>query len=166
MICIMAAMGKKWELGNRNKLPWHLPDDLKRFREITRGHPIIMGRKTYESIGKVLPERKNIIVTRNPEYSVPGGTVVGSMEDAFQEARKDKGTNEDIFVIGGGEIFKLALPYADKMYLTFVDGEIPADTYFPEFNEDEWQVTDAILHAADDRHAFPFIFKTYERKKK
>lgn len=165
MICIMAAMGRKRELGNGNKLPWHLPDDLARFRDITRGHSIIMGRKTYESIGKVLPDRKNIIVTRDPGYAAPGGTVAGSMEEALQEARKGGGADEEIFVIGGGEIYKLALPYADKMYLTFVDAEIPADTYFPEFDENEWRVVGAVPHAADDRHAFPFVFKTYEKKK-
>jgi len=164
MIVLMAAMGRNRELGFGNKLPWHLPDDLKRFKEITRGHSIIMGRKTYESIGKALPERKNIVVTRNAGYQAPGAVVVGSIEEAFKEA--GNGGDEDVFVIGGGEIYKLALPYADRMYLTFVDAEIPADTYFPEFNENEWRVTDAVPHEADEKHAHRFVFKTYEKRKK
>jgi dihydrofolate reductase len=165
MICIMAAMGRKRELGNKNKLPWHLPDDLKRFRDITRGHSIIMGRKTYESIGKVLPDRQNIVVTRDPDYKVPGGVVVNSMEEAIGYTTEDVIDGKEVFIIGGGEIYRLALPYADKMYLTFVDAEIPADTFFPEFNEKEWREVSAVPHAADDRHAFPFVFKTYEKKK-
>ena len=163
MIVLMAAIGKNRELGFGNKLPWHLPDDLKRFKEITRGHAIIMGRKTYESIGKALPERKNIVVTRNAGYQAPGAVVVDSIEEALREASAAAG--EDVFVIGGGEIYKLALPFADKMYLTFVDAEIPADTYFPEFNEGEWRVTGAVPHEADEKHLYRFIFKTYERKK-
>ena len=164
MIVLMAAMGRNRELGFGNKLPWHLPDDLKRFKEITRGHSIIMGRKTYESIGKALPERKNIVVTRNAGYQAPGAVVVGSIEEAFKEA--GNGGDEDVFVIGGGEIYKLALPYADRMYLTFVDAEIPADTYFPEFSESEWQATNAVPHEADEKHAHRFVFKTYEKRKK
>jgi dihydrofolate reductase len=163
MIVLMAAIGRNRELGFGNKLPWHLPDDLKRFKEITRGHSIIMGRKTYESIGKALPERKNIVITRNADYKAPGAVVVGSIEEAFKETGAAAG--EDVFVIGGGEIYRLALPYADKMYLTFVDAEIPADTYFPEFNENEWRITGAVPHEADEKHAHRFVFKTYERKK-
>lgn len=165
MVSIIAAMGKDRGLGFGNKLPWSLPDDMKRFRDLTQGHVVIMGRKTYESIGKVLPDRKNIIVTRNPDYKVPGGTVVGSMKEALQEARSEGGADQEIFVVGGGEIYKLAMPYVDKMYLTFVDAEIPADTYFPEFDEGNWRVIDTTPHATDDRHAFAFTFKTYERKK-
>lgn len=164
MIVLMAAIGRNRELGLGNKLPWHLPDDLKRFKEITRGHAVIMGRKTFESIGKALPERKNIVVTRNADYKAPGATVAGSIKEAFKEAGASGG--EDVFVMGGGEIYKLALPYADKMYLTHVDAEIPADTYFPEFSEGEWRVIDAVPHEADEKHAHRFVFKTYERKKR
>lgn len=160
----MAAMGKRRELGLGNELPWHLPDELKRFRDITRGHTVIMGRKTYESIGKALPERKNIVVTRNADYHAPGAVVVGSIGDAFKEAGREASSGE-VFVIGGGEIFGLALPYTDKMYLTFVDAEIPADTYFPEFNKDEWRVTETVPHEADEQHQYGFTFTTYERKK-
>jgi len=163
MIVLMAAIGRNRELGFGNKLPWHLPDDLKRFKEITHGHSIIMGRKTYESIGKALPERKNIVITRNADYKAPGAVVVDTILEAFKEAGTAAG--EDVFVIGGGEIYRLALPYADKMYLTFVDAEIPADTYFPEFNENEWRITGAVPHEADEKHAHRFVFKTYERKK-
>src|SRR6185369_17470980 len=107
MISLILAIGKNNEIGFGNKLPWHLPDDLKRFRDITRGHTVIMGRKTYESIGRLLPERKNIIITRDKNYKVAGATMVSSIEEAIKETENE----EEAFVIGGGEICKLALPY-------------------------------------------------------
>lgn len=166
----VAAIGRNRGLGFGNKLSWDLPDDMKRFRDITRGHTVIMGRKTYESMGRTLPERQNIIVTRNQDFKVPGGVVVDSIEEAIKiaggTAGSATGNAGEIFVIGGGEIYKLALPYLDKMYLTLVDAELPADAYFPEFDEGEWQVTETVPHEVDDKHPYKFIFKTYERKKK
>ena len=166
-VSIIGAMGKNRELGFGNKLPWHLPDDLKRFKEITRGHAVIMGRKTYESIGRVLPDRKNIIVTRNPAYQAPGCVVVGSIEDAFKAATKnhdnDYDHDDEVFVIGGGDIYKLALPYANTMYLTFVDAEREADAFFPEFEEKEWHIIQEESHGSDEKHAYPFVFRTYKR---
>ena len=161
MISLIAAMGKNRELGFGNKLPWHLPDDLKRFKALTRGHAIIMGRKTYEAIGRPLPERKNIVITRNRDYVAPGCIVVASMEDAIKEA----GDDNEIFVIGGAEIYKLALPYADRMYLTLVDAEIPADVFFPEFDESGWVITKTEPHGTDEKHQWPYVFKVYEKKK-
>ena len=164
MISLIAAVGKKRELGFGNKLPWNLPDDLKRFREFTRGHAVIMGRKTYESIGHALPDRKNIVITRNTGYAAPGVTVIGSIEDAIKEAKKDASDpGAEIFVIGGGEIYKLALPYADKMYLTYVDADVPADAYFPEFDEHEWRAVESVPHEADDKHPYRFVYKVYEK---
>ena len=162
-ISLIGAMGKNRELGFGNKLPWHLPDDLKRFRETTRGHAVIMGRKTYESIGQPLPQRKNIIVTRNPDYRAEGCLAVSSIEEAFKAAGEEGGDSE-IFVIGGEEIYRLALPYADKLYLTFVDTALPADAFFPEFDENDWRVTYEEAHGKDDKHPYVFIFKTYEKK--
>ena len=159
-ITLIGAIGKNRELGLGNKLLWHLPDDLKRFKEVTRGHAVIMGRKTYESIGRPLPERKNIIITRDAEYAAPGCEVVHSIEEALKTVSGDN----EAFVIGGGEIYKLALPYANKMDLTLVDVEQRADAYFPEFNSEEWRVTSEEVHEADERHPCRFVFRVYEKK--
>lgn len=161
IISIFAAIGKNRELGFQNKLPWRLPDDLKRFRDITRGHAVVMGRKTYESIGRPLPDRKNIIITRNASYVAPGCVVVASLDDAIKAAENDP----EVFVMGGAEIYALALNRADKMYLTFVDAAIPADAYFPEFDESQWQLVSEETHAADEKHAYPFVFKVYDKKR-
>jgi dihydrofolate reductase len=160
-VSLVAAMGKNRELGFHNKLPWHLPDDLKRFKEVTRGHAVIMGRKTFESIGRPLPQRKNIVITRNATYAAPGCSVVHSIEDALREAADDA----EIFVIGGAEIYKLALPYANKMYLTFVEAAPQADAYFPEFNKSDWNVVREEAHAADAAHPYPFVFAVFAREK-
>lgn len=132
-ISIIAAIGKNRELGKDNKLLWHIPDDLPRFKKLTTGHPIVMGRKTFESIGRPLPNRTNIVVTRDSSYDVEGVVVVHSIEKAIEEAKKkDK---EEIFVIGGGQIYEQALPFADRLYLTIVDAQAEADTYFPDYSE-------------------------------
>ncbi len=160
MISIIAAMGKNRELGLEGKLPWHLPDDFKRFKNLTTGHAVIMGRKTFESIGKPLPQRKNIIITRDAAYAAPGCVVVHSMEEAFKAAADDTET----FVVGGAEIYKLALPYAHKMYLTLVDAAPQADAYFPEFDKSEWTVAQEEPHPSDEKHQYPFVFTVFVRK--
>ena len=138
-ISIIAAIGTgrtcSGGLGKDGKLLWHIPDDLKRFKALTYGHPVIMGRKTFESIvsmiGKPLPQRTTIVITRDTAYSYPGVTVVHSLEDALTRARE---TDEDeVFIGGGGEIYTAALPFVDKLYLTLVDGEKEADSYFPNY---------------------------------
>ncbi len=159
IISLIAAIGENRELGLGNKLPWHLPDDLKRFKEITRGHTVIMGRKTFESIGRLLPDRKNIIITRNKDFKVEGAIIVSNFEEALGES-----TGEDeVFVIGGGEIFSLALPHADKMYLTHVETKLPNDAFFPEFNLSEWKVVNEESHPKDEKHMYDFTFKTYNK---
>ena len=130
MISIIAALGKNRALGLGNELLWPIPDDLKRFKKITSGHPIIMGSKTYESIGKPLPNRTNIILTRNKNYDAPGTIIVTSLEEAFEKAG-----NDEVFVIGGAQIYTLALPYADKLYLTLIEDEKEADAFFPDYSE-------------------------------
>lgn len=160
-ISIIAAMGSNRGLGFDNKLPWHLPDDLKRFKTLTTEHAIILGRKTYESIGKPLPNRKNIVVTRNPNYEAPGCIVVPSMEAALREAAGDN----EVFVIGGAEIYALGLPHADKMYLTLVDADVPASVFFPKFNEEGWHITKTEAHDKDEKHPYSFVFNVYEKKK-
>ncbi|MEJ0001984.1 MAG: dihydrofolate reductase [bacterium] len=158
-ISFIAALGANRGIGFGNKLPWNLPDDLKRFREITRGHSVIMGRKTYESIGRLLPDRKNIIITRDAGFSVDGALVAHSIEEALKQCEGDS----EVFVIGGAEIFKLALPYANKMYLTFVQAEVPADSFFPTFNIMAWKMTAEEFHPKDESHAYNFTFRIYEK---
>lgn len=132
LISIIAAIGKNGELGKNNKLIFHIPEDLKRFRELTAGHPVIMGRKTYQSIGKPLPGRTNIVVTRDENFIPDGCVTVHSVEDALKKAREIE--KEEIFIIGGGEIYKEGLKFTDKLYLTLVEGSFEADTFFPEYS--------------------------------
>ncbi len=138
-IVIVAAMSrKKRAIGYKNKLLWHIPADLKRFKELTLGHPIIMGRKTFESIvamlGKPLPGRTNIIVTRNPDYKVPGAITAGSLEAAFAIA--ERGNPKEIHIGGGAELYATTMPYVDRLHLTIVDSEPLADSFFPEYEND------------------------------
>lgn len=146
-------------MGFGNKLPWHLPDDLKKFKKITRGHTVIMGRKTYDSIGRLLPERKNIIITRDKNYKVEGATVVHGIEEAIEKCKDEK----EIFIIGGGEILKLALPYVNRMYLTHVEANVPADSFFPEIDWSNWKVISEEFHPKDEKHPYNFTWKVYEK---
>ncbi len=139
-ISIIAAIGKNRELGKNNKLLWRIPEDLKRFKKLTQNHAVIMGRKTYESIGRPLPNRTNIIISRNRGWTPDGCLVADSIETAINLAKKTIINNlssiikDEIFIIGGGQIYKEALPYADKLYLTVVDGTAEADTFFPDYS--------------------------------
>ncbi len=139
-------------------MPWHLSEDLKRFRQITMGHHIVMGRKTWESIGRILPGRKHIIISRNPGYDVPGATVVDSIDAAIAAARGDS----DIFVIGGGEIYAMVLPIADRILATEIDRKYEGDTYFPELEDGIWRET-AREPRHDEAGGFRYSFVTYQR---
>lgn len=135
-ISMIAAVGKNLELGKNNDLIWHFKEDMKFFKETTMGHPVIMGRKTFESLPKALPGRKNIVISANPEYKADGAEVVTSVEEAIKLAEAE---NSDAFVIGGGRIYTEFLPYADNLYLTEINAECPdADTYFPDFNKSDY----------------------------
>ena len=135
-ISMIAAVGKNLELGKNNDLIWHFKEDMKFFKETTMGHPVIMGRKTFESLPKALPGRKNIVISANPEYKADGAEVVASVEEAIKLAEAE---NIEAFVIGGGRIYTEFLPYADNLYLTEINAECPdADTYFPEFNKSDY----------------------------
>lgn len=138
MLSLIVAMTENRVIGVDNRLPWSIPEDLKRFKKITLGHPIVMGRKTYESIGKVLPGRTNIVITRERAYRVEGGAVCHSLEEALEWARRSPGADE-VFVIGGAEIFRIALPYATRLYLTEVKWPFEGDTYFPDFLEEDYR---------------------------
>jgi dihydrofolate reductase len=135
---LIVAMSENRVIGVDNRLPWSIPEDLKRFKRITNGHPIVMGRKTYESIGRVLPGRTNIVITRERLYRVEGGAVVHSLDEALEWARRSPGADE-IFVIGGAEIFRLALPLAHRIYLTEVKWPFEGDTFFPDFDERQYR---------------------------
>lgn len=160
MVILIAAAAENNALGKNNQLVWHLPDDFKRFKQLTSGHHIIMGRKTFESFPKPLPNRTHIIITRQQNYSPQDGIVVNSMESAMNMASKE----ENIFVIGGGEIYQLALPFADKIELTRVHQTFEADAFFPEINPDEWELASEEFHSKDKNHTFDFSYQTYIRK--
>jgi dihydrofolate reductase len=161
IISIIVAMDRKRGIGLDNKLPWRLPADLKRFRELTMGHHIIVGRKTFESIGKPLPGRQIIIVTRDRKYRREGSLVVHSVEDAISLAQS-RGESE-VFVCGGAEIYARTLPLAEKIYLTLVDAEVAADTFFPQWNEQEWREEESIHSEADEKNEYPHVFRVLKR---
>jgi dihydrofolate reductase len=160
-ISIIAAVAANRVIGAGNKLPWHLPDDLRHFKHLTRGHAIITGRRNYESIGRPLPERHNIVVTRQRDFSAAGCTVVRSIAEALDAARDDP----EIFVIGGGEIYRQTLPLAKRLYLTRVRASPPGDAFFPDYDPGEWCEVDRVERPADDRHAHAFSFVTLERRR-
>ena len=154
-------MARNRVIGRDNALPWRLPADLAYFKRVTMGHPVIMGRRTYESIGKPLPGRLNIVVSRNPQFRAPGCTVAGSLDEAWAVA----GAAEEVCVIGGTSLFAEALPVADRIHLTEVGAEVPGDTWFPEFDRGDWTEREVERHGRDERHAHPFRIVVLERKR-
>jgi dihydrofolate reductase len=162
IISIIAAMDRKRGIGVENKLPWRLSADWKRFRELTMGHHIIVGRRTFESIGRPLPGRRMIVVTRDRNYKAEGCDLSHSVEDAINLARA-RGESE-LFIGGGAEIYAQSIGIADRMYLTFVDAEVAADRFFPEFDEREWSEQESFYQPADEKNQYPFTFKLMVRK--
>ncbi len=160
IISLIAAMDRRRVIGRGNALPWTMPADLKHFRELTRGKPVIMGRKTFESIGRPLPDRINIVITRDPAYRADGCIVAHSPAAAVAAA----GDTPEIMVIGGEHIFREFLPLAQKMYLTLIDADIGGDTFFPEWNPDQWRETSREEHPADKNNPYPYIFIMLEKK--
>lgn len=168
-ITLIAAAAENNALGKDNDLVWHLPDDFKRFKAITSGHFIIMGRKTFESFPKPLPNRTHVIITRQKNYQVPEGClVVASIEEAIKLAVTSSGDeklqNEEVFIIGGGEIYKQSIEIADKIELTRVHTEVEADTFFPEINLNNWKLLEEEYHPKDEKHQFDFTYLTYLKK--
>ncbi len=155
-------MDEKRGIGKEDRLPWHLSQDLKRFKAITMGHHLIMGRKTFASIGKPLPGRNMIVVTRNEEYHPEGCLVAYTLEDALSLA--EQSGEDEVFIIGGGEIFAQSLDIADRIYLTIVHAEVRADTFFPNLEEEAWIERDVLYHPADEKNQYPFTFKILDRK--
>lgn len=161
MISIIAAIGKNNELGKKNQLLWNLPADMKHFKETTSGHTVIMGQKTYESIGKALPNRRNIVLTREKDFKAEGVEISDSLEKtiaSFQDS------DEEVFIIGGGQIYKQSLDYADKLYITHVDmADKDADTFFPEIIPIVWNEVSHEEHKKDDKNPYNYTFSIYEK---
>ena len=155
-------MARNRVIGRNNALPWRLPADLAHFKKVTMGHPIVMGRKTHESIGKALPGRKNIVVTRNRSYIAAGCTVVTSLEEAWKAASDA----DEVCVIGGSSLFEETLPIADVIHLTEVEADVEGDTYFPDFDRGEWHETEIARQGLDERHAYPLRILELERKRR
>ena len=159
-ITLIVAVADNGVIGRDNSLPWHLPDDLKRFKRLTMGKPIVMGRKTFDSIGKPLPGRQNIVVTRDTNYRRDGVTVVHDADAALRAA----GAVPEIMVIGGAELFRTLLPRAGRLHLTRVHGNIDGDVVWPALDERAWRVVERESHSADERHAWPMTFEVWERR--
>ena len=156
---LVVAVARNGVIGRDNRLPWRLPDDLAYFKHVTMGHPVVMGRRTWQSIGKPLPGRTNIVVTHDPAFQAPGCVVAHSLEEAWRAA---EGADE-VCVIGGTSLFAETLPLADVIHLTEVEADVPGDTYFPEFDRAAWRETEIARHVADARHAYPFRIVRLER---
>jgi dihydrofolate reductase len=159
IVSLVAAMAENRVIGRAGGLPWHLPDDLKRFKRLTVDHTVIMGRKTFDEIKRPLANRRNVVISRDRSLAAQGVTVVPDLDEALALGA----TEREVFVIGGGEIFRLALSRADRLYLTVVHAEVEGDTWFPRFDEAAWALEEDVFHPADQRHEYSFSFRTYRR---
>lgn len=160
MITMIAAAGENNALGKNGEIPWHLPDDFKHFKTLTSGHHIIMGRKTWETFPKPLPNRKHIVITRDLAYQANNAVVVHSLEDALAYCKEEA----HCYIIGGGEIYKLGLKYATHIELTHIHGTFEADAFFPNLDPSEWEKMQSRFHESDDRHAYAFTFTSYRKR--
>lgn len=161
-LSIMAALSSNGVIGRNNQLPWHLSADLKRLKAMTMGHHLLMGRKTWDSVGRPLPGRITVVITRDPEFAAEGVQVVHSLDDAVRVAVE--ANDEEPFIMGGAQIYEQAIHRADRMYLTRVHVELEGDAFFPEFDDvSEWQLVDAEHFEADEKNDYPYSFLTYDR---
>lgn len=161
MVSIIVATADNNVIGKDNQLIWHLPADLKHFKQLTMGHPILMGRKTYESIGKPLPGRTSIIITRQEDFRAEGCIVTHSVEEAIAKAKE---LDEQVYIIGGAEIYKQALPLTDCIELTKIQHHFEGDTYFPEIKNSEWEIVSEENHTPDEKNKYNYTFLTLKRK--
>ena len=159
-VSIIAALARNRAIGRDNRMPWRLPEDLKRFRRLTMGHAVIMGRKTFDSIGSPLPGRSNIVITHSRDWSRPGCLPVNSLDAALAAA----GEAPDAFVIGGAQIYALALPRARRLYMTEIDRAFEGDAFFPEFERSSWREVSRERHASEGTETFDYAFVEYERE--
>lgn len=153
-VSLIVAMAENRVIGRDNDLPWRLSDDLKRFKRLTLDHSIVMGRRTWESIGRPLPRRHSIVLTRQADFQAEGATVVHDVEEALAAAR-----GEELFICGGAAVYAAFLPRADRLYLTRVQATVEGDTHFPDFDDESWKVVHEEAHGADDKHDFPFVWQ-------
>lgn len=158
-LTLIAAMAKNRVIGKDNDLIWHFPEDLKHFKSLTSGHHVIMGRKTFESVGRPLPKRVNIIITRQKDYQAEGCKIAGSLEEALAMVEND----DQPFIVGGAEIYKQSLDFAKTIELTLIEAEYEGDTFFPEFDPSIWKLARGEKKEADDKHAHPYEFLTYKK---
>ena len=156
---MIAAMAKNNVIGIKNGLPWDLPADMKHFREITSGKTVIMGARTFESIGKALPKRRNIVITLDKNQIAEGAEIVFSLDEAI-ESCKNEG---EVMIIGGASIYRQFLPKAQRVYLTVIDGKFEGDAFFPEMDMNEWKIVNEEKHEADEKNSHPYTFKVFER---
>ncbi|MBR4996105.1 MAG: dihydrofolate reductase [Alistipes sp.] len=159
MISIIVAVAKNGVIGDKNTLLWHISEDLRNFKRITSGHPVIMGRKTYESLGRPLPNRQNVVISRTQSH-IEGCTVVSSLEDAIALFPQE----EEIFIIGGAQIYALAMDIADKFYLTRVEHTYEGDTSFPEWDESKWELISQESFVCGEKYPYPFTFEEYKKR--
>jgi dihydrofolate reductase len=160
-IILIAAVSENGVIGRGNALPWHLPADLQRFKRLTTGHAVVMGRKTWESIRRPLPNRRNIVISSSAGLHPAGATVVPSFPAAIEAARDFS----ELFAIGGSRVFQAALPLAERLELTRVHAQVPGDAFFPKLDLSEWKLVAEEQHPADEKHAYPFSFLTYDRRR-
>lgn len=163
IISAIVAMSQNRVIGRNNQLPWHMPADLKRFKTLTTGHTIVMGRKTYESIGKPLPNRNNIILTRDPNYHATGCNIALNFEDILNQTKEDQNSTNELFIIGGAQIYQQLLNFINRIYLTIIHHEFSGDTFFPEIDKQSWKELECIAHFADDANPYNYSFITLER---
>jgi len=160
-LSIMVAMSENGVIGRDNGLPWRLSADLRRFKQVTTSHAVIMGRRTFDSMDGPLPGRTNIVVTRQPDWSRDGAVVAHSLDDAIREARQIE--DDEIFILGGGEIYRQAIDRVDRMYVTLVHAQVSGDTFFPEFDRSKWRIVEEEPHDADEKNDYAMTFLTYDR---
>jgi dihydrofolate reductase len=160
LVSLIVAMANNGVIGRGDALPWRLPADLRRFRSVTLGKPVLMGRRTFESIGRPLPDRVNLVLTRDTRWAADGARAVRTVQAALEHAR----ACPELVAIGGAQLYRLVLPLAQRIYLTQVHAEVPGDTFFPAFDPGEWQDVECSAQPVDERHAYPLTFVTLERR--
>lgn len=160
MISLIVAMDQNRVIGLNNEMPWHLPNDLKHFKKTTTGHTIVMGRKTFESIGRILPNRKHVVLTRSDQSFPQEVEVLQSIEQLINYIKQQ---DDEVFILGGGQLYKKMLPYTNKMYITLIDDQFKGDTYFPTFDEDEWDLISKKKGLKDEENPYDYYFMTYVR---
>jgi len=158
-LCIAVAVGENLAIGKNNQLLWHMPADLKFFKQTTSGHTVIMGRKTFDSVGRPLPNRRNIVITRDKSLSIENVEVVHSLDEALNLTKDE----EKVFIVGGAEIYRQALPKTDLLYLTTIHHDFDADTFFPSFNRSDWETISTDAHKADEKNKYDYTFEVLKR---